>query len=152
MSTMEDSEASPAPEETAASATAAPPASAAASAASAAAAAGHPAEDLDAPMGEEEGEEGSGSSASVNEAGAVSATADTAAVETGVTGDAADSKGEEEEGPTDEDLLEAIRSIPASVEDIRQLTPKQVKCGFKPVSINYYCTCIYTYFVKPSIS
>lgn len=56
---------------------------------------------------------------------------DEATAEKGGGGEALASAGaaDENEGPTDENLLEAIRGIPGEVEDIGKLTPKQVKDG-----------------------
>ncbi len=111
------------------------PAAAAAVAAAAAAAA----QDRENPS-----QEGTGEAAGATKAGVVSATADLPADEAGGeaagsgggagaaagTAAAAAAPGEEKQegGPTDEELLEAVRGMPSSVEDIGQLTPKQVRC------------------------
>lgn len=128
--------AAPASTATAGDSEASPPASEdAAAAAAAATAAGHLTEGQDNPVVEEDGSEGS--VASVNEAGAVpAASADTPADERAGNGDAAaaaaavavtSDEEEEKEDPTDEDLLEAIRGIPTTVDDVEKLTPKQVR-------------------------
>lgn len=77
----------------------------------------------------EEGSEAAG----MNDADVVAATADIpAADETrdkgGGGGVAVAAENEQEEGaPTEEQLLEAIRGMPSSVQDITQLTQKQVR-------------------------
>lgn len=49
----------------------------------------------------------------------------------GIATAAEETEKEEERGPAEADLLEAIRGIPASVEDVSKLTSKQVRCGLQ---------------------
>lgn len=52
-------------------------------------------------------------------------------------------EGEAEEGPTEEQLLEAIRGIPASLNSIAELTPKQVCMACLVRGCSHMCFLLY---------